>query len=122
VFAASSSSFDSNFTPNLAVDGDPGTRWSSEFSDPQWFAIDLGGRFDINRVVVRWEGAYSSEYQLMISDDGQVWRAIAARTKNSPDVDDFSVTGSTRYVGIYSTQRGTPWGNSIWEFEVYGAP
>ena len=29
-------------TPGFAVDGDPATRWSSAFSDPQWLAVDLG--------------------------------------------------------------------------------
>ena len=27
-----------------AVDGDPETRWSSAFSDPQWLRVDLGAR------------------------------------------------------------------------------
>src|SRR5690606_35870306 len=30
------------FPASNAVDGDPGTRWSSAFSDPQWIRIDLG--------------------------------------------------------------------------------
>ena len=31
-----------DYRPENAVDGLPDTRWSSEFSDPQWLAIDLG--------------------------------------------------------------------------------
>jgi hypothetical protein len=38
------------------------------------------------------------------------------------DADDLSVSEFARYVGIYSVRRGTEWGNSLWEFEVYGAP
>ena len=33
-----------------AVDGDPGTRWSSAFSDPQWIAVDLGSAAEITQV------------------------------------------------------------------------
>jgi hypothetical protein len=115
-----SSSYSSAFTPNFAVDGDLQTRWSSEFSDPQWIAIDLGSRQQVDRVVLRWEVAYSAEYLLLVSDDGLSWRTVLTKTKASDDVDDFSVSETARYVGIYSTQRGTPWGNSLFEFEVYG--
>ena len=31
-----------DYRPENAVDGLPDTRWSSEFSDPQWLAVDLG--------------------------------------------------------------------------------
>ena len=120
VFA--SSSFDAGYTPDRAVDGSSLTRWSSEFSDPQWIAIDLGGFFSVNRVVLRWESAYSAEYQLLISDDGQNWRTVLTKNKDTADVDDLSVSGVGRYIGIYSLRRGTPWGNSLWEFEVYGVP
>ena len=118
---AASSSFDSGFTPNLAVDGNLGTRWSSAFSDPEWFAIDLGGPASISRVVLRWEVAYSAEYLLMVSDDAQYWRTVLPKTKNTADLDDLSVSEVARYIGIYSLRRGTEWGNSLWEFEVYGA-
>ena len=119
---AASSSFDSGFTPNLAVDGNLGTRWSSAFSDPEWFAIDLGGPVSISRVVLRWEVAYAAEYGLLVSDDGQNWRWVLMQNKNAADVDDLSVSEVARYIGIYILRRGTEWGNSLWEFEVYGAP
>ena len=31
-----------DYLPYYATDGDPGTRWSSAFSDPQWLEVDLG--------------------------------------------------------------------------------
>src|SRR5687768_12626723 len=33
-----------------AVDGDPGTRWSSTFADPQWIRVDLGATAAIDQV------------------------------------------------------------------------
>jgi hypothetical protein len=47
-----------SFSPNLAVDGNGGTRWSSAFSDPQWIRVDLGATTSINRIVLRWETAF----------------------------------------------------------------
>ena len=108
------------FTPDRAVDGSSVTRWSSEFSDPQWIAIDLGGPFSVTRVVLRWESAYSSEYQLLISDDGQNWRTVLTKSKNSADVDDLERLGRRPLHRHLQPRRGTPWGMSLWEFEVYG--
>jgi hypothetical protein len=33
-----------------AFDGDNGTRWSSQFSDPQWIQVDLGTTASINQM------------------------------------------------------------------------
>ena len=37
-----SSTENANFPAAFATDGDPGTRWSSAYSDPQWLQVDLG--------------------------------------------------------------------------------
>jgi hypothetical protein len=58
----------------------------------------------------------------MVSDDAQSWRTVLTKYKNAADVDDLSVSEVARYIGIYSLHRGTEWGHSLWEFEVYGAP
>src|ERR1700755_1246830 len=39
---------------SAAVDGNPGTRWSSAFSDPQWLQVDLGSRATLSQVVLTW--------------------------------------------------------------------
>ncbi|MGV9273863.1 discoidin domain-containing protein [Streptomyces griseosporeus] len=36
------SSTEEPFSAQGAVDGNPSTRWSSAFSDPQWIRVDLG--------------------------------------------------------------------------------
>ena len=58
--ASASSSETSSLTPNLAVDGNPATRWASQYSDPQWLQIDLGGSYTLNRVVLRWAPAIAA--------------------------------------------------------------
>ena len=40
-----------------ATDGNTGTRWSSQFSDPQWLQVDLGATATIDQVTLVWEGA-----------------------------------------------------------------
>jgi len=51
------------------VDGNTSTRWSSQFSDPQWFQIDLGATKVISKVILRWQTAYGQSYQIQVSND-----------------------------------------------------
>lgn len=116
----SSSNESAAFTPDLAVDGNTGTRWSSAFSDPQWIRVDLGASFAINRVVLRWETAFGRAYQIQTSNDGTTWTTIHSTTTGAGGVEDFAVTGTGRFVRMNGTARGTQWGYSLFEFEVYG--
>ncbi len=108
------------FPANLAVDGNGGTRWSSAFSDPQWIRVDLGVSHAITRVVLRWETAFGRAYTIQTSADGNTWTTIRSITTGAGGVDDLAVTGSGRYVRMNGTTRGTQWGYSLWELEVYG--
>ena len=104
-----------------AVDGQLGTRWSSQFSDPQWYRVDLGGAYAIDRVVLRWETAAARAYQIQVSADGATWSTVYSTSSGDGGVDDIALSAVTaRYVRMYGTQRLTPYGYSLWEFEVYG--
>jgi carbohydrate binding protein with CBM6 domain/F5/8 type C domain-containing protein len=118
--ATASSTEATAYVASAATDGNTGTRWSSAFTDPQWIQVDLGGAASIQRVVLRWEDAYGRAYQVQVSADAQTWTTIASTTTGDGGVDDLPVSGSGRYVRVYGTVRGTPWGYSLWELEVYG--
>src|SRR5689334_11103488 len=51
---------------SAAVDGNATTRWSSLFSDPQWIYVDLGATYNISQVVLNWEPAYATAYQVQV--------------------------------------------------------
>ncbi|MGI5238369.1 galactose-binding domain-containing protein [Dactylosporangium sp. CA-139066] len=106
---------------NQAVDGNPATRWSSAYSDPQWIAVDLGATRTVNRVRLNWEVAYGKAYQIQTSPDGATWTTVYSTTTGDGGLDDVAVTGTGRYVRVYGTQRGTQYGYSLWELEVNGA-
>jgi hypothetical protein len=118
--ATASSAEASNLAAQYAVDGDTNTRWSSAFSDPQWLQVDLGSVQSISRVKLNWEAAYGSAYTIQTSSNGSTW--TNAYTENAGDggVDDLAVTANARYVRMNGTSRGTSWGYSLWEFQVYG--
>ncbi len=118
-----SSEFSPQFAGRFAVDGDPTTRWSSAFSDPQWIYVDLEQTVAVGEVILRWETAYGADYQVQMSNDAQTWTTIRSVTGGDGGVDDLAgLSGSGRYLRILGTQRGTEWGYSLFELEVYGAP
>ena len=119
---ASASSLESGSYPAAsAFDGDPTTRWSSAFSDPQWIQVDLGSVQNIGRVRLDWENAFAQSYSIQLSTDSSTWTTVYTTTNGPGSINDLAALGNGRYVRMYSTQRGTSYGDSLWEFEVYPA-
>ncbi len=55
-----------------AVDGNTGTRWASaQGVDPQWIYVDLGATSTISSVILRWEAAYATAFQIQTSPDAR---------------------------------------------------
>jgi hypothetical protein len=111
---------DPTYAASNAVDGNPATRWSSAFSDPQWISVVLGQSFVLDSVRLSWEAAYAADFQIQISDDATHWTSVQSVTNNVGGTNDLPVSGTGRYVRVYGTRRGTEWGYSLWSFEVYG--
>ncbi|MGH3713060.1 MAG: discoidin domain-containing protein [Micromonosporaceae bacterium] len=120
--ATSSSNEDATLTPDKAVDGSTTTRWASaEGVDPQWIRVDLGGTATISRVRLNWEAAYGRAYTLQVSPDGTAWTTVKSVTTGDGGIDDHTgLTAQGRYIRMYGTQRGTGYGYSLWELEVFG--
>jgi hypothetical protein len=119
--ATASSSENAGTAAAAAVDGNTGTRWSSAFSDPQWLQVDLGSSATISKVVLNWEAAYASAYQIQVSANGSSWSSIYSTTTGAGGTETLNVSGTGRYVRMYGTARHTAYGYSLWEFQVYGS-
>lgn len=119
--ATSSSVEGSGFAAGLAVDGNSATRWASaEGHDPEWIRVDLGATASITRVKLNWEAAYGKSYKIQTSPDGSGWTDVFSTTTGNGAIDDLSVSGSGRYVRVYGTARGTTYGYSLYDLDVYG--
>jgi chitosanase len=120
--ATSSSVESSALGPANAVDGKPGTRWGSkEGSDPQWIEVDLGAASTITHVKLTWEAAYGKAYRVETSSDGAAWTSIYSTTTGNGGTDDLTgLSGTGRYVRLCGTKRGTSYGYSLYEMQVYG--
>ncbi|GIJ11831.1 penicillin acylase family protein [Micromonospora andamanensis] len=106
--------------PGRAVDGDPGTRWASSWSDNQWLRVDLGSVRQVGRVALAWEAAYARSYRVEVSTDGAAWRQVWSTSAGDGGTDVVTFTPqSARYVRMYGLTRGTSYGFSLWEMSVH---
>ncbi|BDZ41354.1 hypothetical protein GCM10025865_06530 [Paraoerskovia sediminicola] len=116
-----SSTENADYTPaRAAVDGDLGTRWASEFSDDQSITVDLGAVHSIQRVDLVWEGAYGKKFDIQVSDDGTSWTTAKSVTDGTGGEQSVAVDTSGRFVRVQGVERGTGYGYSLWELQVFG--
>lgn len=118
-----SSSAEQQHPAELAVDGDPATRWSSEYSDQQWLMVDLGELHDIEGFKIEWETAMAQDYVIESSLDGQHWSTVKTVLHNTEHTNWYTgLETEGRYIRLRGTKRASLWGYSIFEFKVYGKP
>ena len=117
--ASSVQDSDPGYSAAYAVDGSTVTRWASAYSDPQWLEVDLGASLPICQVVLQWENAYATGFQIQVSTDNSTWTPIYSTTTGTGGTQTLNVSGTGRYIRMYGTARATGYGYSLWEFGVY---
>jgi hypothetical protein len=101
---------------------DNGIGWSSEFSDPQWIAFDLGVPQQIGRVVLNWEAAYAVSYRLETSSDGRNWTQVYATDAGKGGSETLTFSPVTaRFIRMFGIKRATKFGYFLWGFHIYGS-
>lgn len=81
--AQAKDSYDAGSTgPNKAFDGNAGTFWAGN-SMPNWFFVDLGSAQTVVEVAITarndgWHQQRPATFDLLFSDDGVVWKLVAA--------------------------------------------
>jgi hypothetical protein len=120
---ASSDEGNVNTSVDKAFDGDKTSRWASKHnSDAESIYVDLGAQFNICQVGLRWEVALAKNFDIQVSDDAINWSTISS-VKNNLNSDNYiSLKATGRYVRMKAGKRGSPYGYSLYEFEVYGEP
>ena len=120
--AGASSIESASFPASNAFDGLTSTRWSSLYSDPQNIDVDLGQKYKICRVILKWETALGKDFRIQTSDDSVNWTTIQTVYGNSSYFNSLDMNASGRFVRMSGIGRGTIYGYSLYEFEVYGTP
>ena len=127
--------------PGMATDGDPNTRWESEYADTEWWQVDLGRPRQVDQVSLLWHVARAETYVISTSLDGVTFTAAAdvtldlspeeladvVRTRRHREATTFAARVA-RYVRVtgrkrapIQTSNGTRlYGISFWEANVFG--
>jgi len=106
-----------------AVDRDMLTRWSPKLGvDNQWIYFDFGKEKVLDKIIIKWERAYASEYEILTSKDAKSWRRLVLKKDGKGGTEELKFPAvRARYVKLIGLKRNNPkWGFSIWEFELYG--
>ena len=103
-----------------AVDGNGSSRWESKHEDGQWITVDLGELVEVYKLTIRWEAAYASKYNVLVSDNGTDWTPV--QTVTSSGGNDVVMMGDVRaqYIKVEAVTRATAYGISVYELEVNG--
>ncbi|HWB35658.1 MAG TPA: glycoside hydrolase family 3 C-terminal domain-containing protein, partial [Rugosimonospora sp.] len=95
------------------------TRWSSAFSDPQWIQVDFGVTVTVCQVILSWETAYATAFQVQVSADASTWTNVYSTTTGTGGTQTLTVNGTGRFLRVYGTARATQWGYSLWEITAH---
>ena len=117
------SSVEGDMIPENAVDGNLRTRWaSSGEGNEQTLTVDLGTVQEISALNIYWEIAFARGYNITVSSDGENETTIYSTEDGHGTFEEIILETPAfgRYVSINMTAKGTYFGYSIWEFEVFG--
>lgn len=106
-----------------AVDGDSGTRWTSEkYVLPQWLELTWNEPQKLTGVRIDFENAYATNYTVQ-TWNGTGWINQTSVTENSKleMIHDFADTVETTKLRVYVTGFSASDRVSIWELETYSA-
>ncbi|MDR1294186.1 MAG: discoidin domain-containing protein, partial [Bifidobacteriaceae bacterium] len=119
--ATASNEAAANRAAALAIDGSASTRWAASSGDDAAFIdVNLGGVFDVTKVVLSWHSAYARGYELHISDDGETWQTVYTTASGTGGTVSVPVRRNTQYVRMQGVEPATANGYSLYEFEVWG--
>ena len=124
--ATASTEENATYNASKATDSDSTvSRWASSFANAtEWIYVDLGSNYNINRVVLKWEAAFATQYKVQLSTDNVFTENETINTQTSSDggTDDLTVSGSGRYLRILCTTKAlAPYGYSLYTIEAYGS-
>lgn len=122
--AQSSSEVDS-MNASAAVDGNDNTRWSSDKAegDNPWMMVDLGKKYNVDKIKIVWETAYAKDYIIETSIDGNEWKTVYAKLDGEGGTEKIKFPATKcKYVKIQCLKREyEEYGCSIYELEVYSS-
>ena len=125
--ATASSTLNAYHTANYACDENYGTHWAaSTASYPQWFRVDLGQNYSVDRCEIFFEyPTLSYRYRIDYSTDNVNWFLYADRSLAANagcPYNDIQSVSAARYFRVTVTGcENSAMAASVWEFKVFKA-
>jgi hypothetical protein len=103
-----------------AFDNNTHTRWASNWRNEEWIERDFGAKKTFDTIVLQWENAFATRYVLETSNDDGIWTTVYRQEHGKGGIETIRLPlTTTRYIRMRGIARGTPYGYSLWEFEVF---
>lgn len=119
--ATASSELNATMAAHFVNDGKLGTSWWSQPTPTkQWIKIDLGKKYSLDRVELRWAYDYAKSERVQISTNNATWTEIYQNTDVTKRNQSIPVGATARYVRVVGDTASSNHGYSINEFAVYG--
>lgn len=121
-------------------DGNSSTRWGSRYTrtnpaddydtSGEWVQISLAEPTYILKVVLDWEAAYSTDYEIQVSNDASEWTTLRRVTTPTGQAvgghlvqqNDVDTSDAWSFVRVLSHGVATKYGLSLFSFEVWNQP
>ena len=107
------------------IDNNKGSRWQADTNGPdEYIILDLGEEYNIGRILILWENANASDYDIEYSLDGENWDSLLSYKDPSPglharaDSHIFAAVDA-RYIKITMNVAGSMYGYSIFEIDIF---
>ncbi|QQM68021.1 family 20 glycosylhydrolase [Actinomyces weissii] len=111
------------------------SRWSSDYSDQAWIAVELAEPTAVDHVDIVWEAACAPSFEIMTSTDGEHWTSGTGVLKQTCPPNKLSAEKRSyrlsskepvKYVKMQAHSRqafgGDYYGVSLWELAVWDGP
>ncbi|MCK9280064.1 MAG: discoidin domain-containing protein [Melioribacteraceae bacterium] len=109
--------------PEYAIDGNPFTTWYSGNANLQWFEMDLGDNFSINKMNIFWDKSSAQNYRIAIGYEKTSYKLakqISGGTGGYEEHADLN-NNKGRYIKLLLDKKSNSnLGYSINEIEIYG--
>lgn len=115
---ATASTGDGAYAPEMALDGDMTTRWSSTFEDNQWWRVDFEVPRMLSGLTIHWETAFGERFNIEVAGPDGVFQKVYETEEGdgNRDIIHFAprMVSTVKFNGV---QRGTGWGFSFFEID-----
>lgn len=121
--AVASSVESPSYPASYATDGIDSTFWSSGGNYAQYLYVDLGLRYQVQKVILKWaDNRYASTLDIQVSDNASDWSTVITISPNTqnPVTTISGISGLGRYVKFNGRGRGTGVRYRLAEIQVYG--